>query len=153
MFREMVHILHGSFIWNILRLRLRIHDKKVVVVLTGENRKLDHYAIVYLEDFMKRKYADEALIFIDDKKTCKMIKAVDPPVALKIYKYPREKMERLYSYYSFYKFSDRVVFTYTDKPKDNQLGKALRETDINEKDAVCLGLYHLRAVPEKEDKI
>ncbi|NBH20534.1 hypothetical protein D3Z55_24965 [Clostridiaceae bacterium] len=53
----------------------------------------------------------------------------------------------MYDYYSFHKFSDKVVFTYTDLPGDNQLGRALRETKVNEEDAVCLGLYHLRRVP------
>lgn len=153
MFKEIIRILYGSLIWNILRLKLRIHKKKVVIILTGENKKLDYYTIVHLEDFINRKYADKAIILLDDKKACKMIKAANLSVPVKMYWYSKDRIERLYNYYSFYKFSDRVVFTYTDKPRDNQLGRALRETDINEEDAVCLGLYHLRTIPEKKVKI
>lgn len=147
MFKEIIRILCGSFIWNILRFRLRINSKKVVIILVGENRKLDYYAMHHLKDYMERKCVDHAIILLDDRKTYKMVKKVVPAVNLKIYRYSKDKMERLYNYYSFYKFSERVVFTYTDYPRDNQLGKALRETTINEEDAVCLGLYHLRTVP------
>ena len=51
------------------------------------------------------------------------------------------------------KMSTYIVFTYTTSPKDNQLGRVLKETQVNEEEAVCLGLYQLRKVPEiKETK-
>ena len=57
-------------------------------------------------------------------------------------------LKALYDYYSFDKFFDNIVFTYKTFPKYNLLGKVLNETSINEQDAVCLALYHLREVPE-----
>lgn len=147
MFKETIRILYGSFIWNILRLRLRINSKKVVIILVGENRKLDYYAMLHLKDYMERKCVDHTIILLDDKKIYKMVKKVASAVDLKIYCYSKDKIKKLYNYYSFHKFSERVVFTYTDQPKDNQLGRVLRETTINEEEAVCLGLYHLRTVP------
>lgn len=150
MIKKIIYVLQGFFIWDVLRLRLRIQNKKVVIILVNENKKLDYYAIMHLEDFVKRKCADEALILVDERRSYKMVRAVNPPIPVKIYWYPKDKIERLYEYYSFYKFSDRVVFTYTDNPKDNQLGRVLRETEIDEEDAVCLGLYHLRTIPKKD---
>ena len=67
MFKEVIRILYGSFIWNILRLRLRINSKKVVIILVGENRKLDYYAMLHLKDYMKRKCVNQALILLDEK--------------------------------------------------------------------------------------
>ncbi|MCI9546459.1 MAG: hypothetical protein HFH60_07230 [Lachnospiraceae bacterium] len=118
--------------------------------MTNENKKLDYYAMIHLEDFMKRKYADEAIILLNNKKAYKMIKMVNPAVSVKAYWYSKDKIEMLYNYYSFHKFSDRVVFTYTDNPRDNQLGRVLRETQVDEEEAVCLGLYHLRSIPSKK---
>ena len=57
-------------------------------------------------------------------------------------------MEKLYDYYSFMKFFDNIVFTYVDKPEDNLLGTYLEKTDVNEEDAACLALFHLRSVPK-----
>lgn len=154
MFRELAGLAMGAAEWQLLRARFLVHDKKVVVVLAHDNRKLDYYALYYLRDFMGRKYADQAVILTDEeaarKMACKMKKEGLLPDSARICLYPEERIRRLYQYYSFYKFSDKIVFTYTDSPGDNQLGKALRETAVDERDAVCLGFYHLRGIPERE---
>lgn len=154
MFREIMHLLKGASEWQRLCVRLGIGEKKAVLVLVNDNPRLDLYALYYLRDFMDRKYAEQAIVFSDDKKVCnravRMKQKGKLPDSVKIYRCPAEKMRALYKYYSFYKFSDKIVFTYTDDPKDNQLGKALRETPVNERDAVCLGLYHLRKISEKD---
>ena len=119
------------------------------MVLTGENHLLDRYSIEYLDLFAKRKSADNALVVWSDIESLegsdltrlklKRIKAV--------YLSDR-KVKLLYDYYSFDKFFDNIVFTYTSMPEENLLGRILAETEVNEKDAVCLALYHLRYVPE-----
>lgn len=49
-----------------------------------------------------------------------------------------------------YKFYENIVFTYDNRPEDNLLGDLLEEGLIDEKEAVCLGLFGLRKVPEAE---
>lgn len=147
MYRRILHILHGAFLWNLLRIRFRINDRTVVLILVNENEKLDYYTLAHLQDYMDRKSAKGALILLDSRKTCGMVRAADLPEHVRISWYPRRCREVLYAYYSFYKFSDKVVFTYVDRPKENLLGRALRETAVNEEDAACLGLYRLRRVP------
>lgn len=152
MFKRSLIILRESFQWLRLCIIYKINYKKVVLVLTGENRILDYYAIAYLEYFVKRKYADEAVILFHDVETKKMIKDFHFPFEVKTVFYPLEKIEELYDYYSFEKFFDNIVFTYTTFPKYNLLGRVLNETAVNERDAVCLALYHLRTVIELDEK-
>lgn len=152
MFKEMLHILRGSILWAALKARLQLNHRKVVIVLVDENKTLDYYAMVHLSNFMDRKFADEAIILFDNKATGKMAGSVKAAANKKLYYLPEKLVELLYDYYSFYKFSDKVVFTYTERPRDNLLGRALKETGVNEEDAVCLGLYHLRRVPETGDR-
>lgn len=147
MYKKILRMLHSALIWKMMCLRFRIDYKKVVVVLVNENKKLDYYAMAHLKDYMQRKFAEEALVLFNDKKVYKMVKGMKLDVHAKLYRYPMKRIKRLYEYYSFYKFFDNIVFTYTTQPKDNQLGKALKETQVNEEDAVCLGLYRLRTVP------
>lgn len=150
MVNELINVLYGAVIWQIWKLRFAINQKKVVLVLTGENQKVDESALNHLNDFMNRKYADGAIIIIDCKKMSQLIKKTALPSCVKVYQCSRNTIKFLYRYYSFYKCSDKLVFTYTDQPKDNQLGRVLRETLINEEEAVCLGLYRLRKIPEKK---
>lgn len=146
MFRRALVILCENLQWHKLCMTYKINYKKVVLVLINENSRLDYYAVVYLERFVKRKYAEEAIIFFHDPESKKMIDGFRFPFEVKTIFYPLEKIEKLYDYYSFEKFFDNIVFTYTTSPKYNLLGRVLEETEVNEQDAVCLALYHLREV-------
>lgn len=115
--------------------------------MTNENSKVDYYALLHLNDFMNRKYANEAIVIIDSKKAYQLVKKASLPSCVKLYQCSRKIIQLIYQYYSFYQCSDKLVFTYTNHPKDNQLGRVLRETSINEEEAVCLGLYRLRKIP------
>ncbi len=147
MFRSVFHIFHGAFLWQILRMRFGLDNGKAVLFLTGDNQKLDYFSMVYLQNFMEQKYVDGAVLFVKDKRESGLVRKIPLPGCVRCSWYSSRKMRILYDYYSFHKFSDKVIFTYTDLPGDNQLGRALRETKVNEEDAVCLGLYHLRRVP------
>lgn len=151
MLREISSVFHGMIIWKIFQMRFRVNEKKVVLVLTNDRKALDYYALVHLKNFMNRKYAKEAVILFSDQRTYVLLKRWKDNVPVRFVCWPERKIESLYRYYSFYRFSDKIVFTYTDTPKDNQLGKLLRETQIKEEEAVCLGLYRLRRVPEMEN--
>lgn len=152
MFRRVLHIFYGVLLWQVLRLRFGISQQKVVLFLMGDNRKLDEYALVHLKDFMDRKYAKEAVLFLKEKRNYGYLKRVKLPDGVHFCLYPVRKIQILYDYYSFHKFSDKILFTYTDSPKGNELGRLLRETEIDEEEAVCLGLYRLRSVPGRENR-
>jgi hypothetical protein len=118
-----------------------------VLVLNHENETLDKKAVEYLDYFMDRKTAKKALILYSDPDTRAWLKKVKLSDH-KVVKYmEKQRADLLYDYYSFDKFFDNIVFTWTSKPAENLLGRVLAETDVNETDAVCLALYHLRSIP------
>ena len=147
MLREIVAVCQGIGIWQELRFRVFVDEKTVVLVLTENNRKLDWYALVHLKDFMDRKYAKKAIILFHSKMAYQQIMSAGLPGSVRLCYWDEKKIWKIYIYYSFYRFSDKLVFTYTNIPKDNPLGKLLRETRIQEEEVVCLGLYRLRTVP------
>jgi len=143
--------LKGWLYWQQLRIKLKINYQKVVVVLTDDNRELDKEIMIHLKDFMDRKYADQAIILCKENRKIQF----SPHEAEKwidVHPIASERMELLYAFYSFMKFFDNIVFTYTEKPEDNLLGRYLVETSVNEEDAACLALYHLRCVPSRRAK-
>lgn len=150
MVRGMMSVLRGAAVWKMLRLRFHIDEKTVVLILTGDDRELDRYALIHLQDFMNRKYANKAIVICQDKETYGQIELAALPERVQICEWSKRRVQKLYGYYSFYRFSDRVVFTYTDNPADNLLGRLLRETVVGEEEAVCLGLYRLRKVLVRE---
>ena len=148
MVREIMSVMRGAAVWEMCKLRFHIDEKKVVLVLTGDSRELDRYALAHLQDYMDRKFAKKAVVIYQDKDTYRQIQPVALPKGTQVCRWGKKRVQRLYGFYSFYLFSDKVVFTYTDSPKDNLLGRLLRETMVGEEEAVCLGLYRLRKVPK-----
>ncbi|WP_026496488.1 hypothetical protein [Butyrivibrio sp. WCD3002] len=140
-------MIKGWFLWKILRIKYGINYKKVVLVLSGENRALDMACIDNLPDFIGRKYARAAIIFYPEDVYSLGDFDISPGDNVKLISLPGGDISKLYDYYCFMKFFDNIVFTFTDKPADNLLQRYLDETDINEDDAACLALYHLRYVP------
>ena len=147
----------GWIRWKIFCFRNGIYYPTVVIVLTGDNEKLDEYALLYLEDFMKRKSAEKAFIICTDDRKKRFLEQKDRQrilegqnVSIKILS--QKKLEMFYDFYSVYKCYDNLVFTYISQPKENMLERVLKETDVNEEDAVCLALYHLRCIPRTEEK-
>lgn len=148
MIKESAEIFYGAAIWKIWQLRFRINSKTVVLVLVNENKSLDRYALIHLKKFANRKYARKAVLIVNSKTIDTQMKKMKFPFSAKMYFCPKNEIEWVYRYYSFYKFSDKLVFTFISCPKDNQLGRLLKETEVNEEEAVCLGLYRLRKVFE-----
>ena len=148
MINEIREAVRGHILWRKIKLHYHINDQKVILVLVGENKKIDYFALVHLNDFVRWTCTKEAVIFVDDRKTISFIKKMNYTFAVKVGVMRKEARERLYKFYSFDKFFDHIVFTYTSKPKENMLDRVLEVTEINEEEAVCLALYHLRKVPK-----
>lgn len=158
MFKETAHVLWGAFLWQVLRLRFWIGYKKVVLVPVNENRELDYYALAHLKDYMDRKSVDSAIVLYCENETRCLSQEVLAEYAglekkVRLHRFSKKTIEKVYDYYSFYKFFDNIAFTYVSRPVENLLGKLLEKTLVDEEDAVCLGLYHLRTVPELRKKM
>jgi hypothetical protein len=99
---------------------------------------------------MDRKRCDAAVIFVESEEILQFAEThlnTNKPVKIKMIS--KDYIASIYNWYRVVRFNKNMFFTYTDKTKDNLLGRFMRETDINEKDAVCLAIYNFRGVVEE----
>lgn len=143
---KITKVIKGWFLWNKLKRKYSIDYKKVVLVLSGQNELLDKKCMDHLPDFKRRRFAEKAIVIRSFERASEQTMTDSEDLSDMIM--TCAEMELLFGLYCFYKFFDNIVFTYTCTPADNQLQKFLDETEVNETDAVCLALYHLREVPE-----
>ena len=127
-----------------------ILKKDVVLMLANDNLEFDRSAVTYLKIYMKRNMKENAHIFYFSERTEELLTSIADDVKIAVHKINEEDLKSLYDLYSFYKFYDYIFFTYTNYPQDNLLGRVLKETDISEREAVCLALYNFREVVEVE---
>ncbi len=150
MVKQSIEIIKGYFIWSVLKWKEHLDYKKVVLVLTGENAKVDDYAIRYLDYVMERKSAEQALVLVSDENAAQKVSLNVCRHKVKTKMICEKKIERIFKWYCLDKFYKNLIFTYVRTNKDNLLERFLNETEINEEDIVCLALYNLRKVPVKE---
>ena len=150
MIKESLEVILGYLLWLDIKRRYHMDYGKVALVLTGENDKVDGYALSYLDHVMERKCAKEALVIVPGKKDVKtvLLHSYRHPVRTKIMS--DGKIKLLYKWHCLDKFYRNLIFTYVRTNRDNLLERFLSETEINEQDAVCLALYNLREISGKE---
>lgn len=148
MISEMLHVIRGNFIWHHIKAVHGIGKQSVVLVLTGENRMVDEYAIRHLQTFAARRSADKVYVWAEREE---LIKKAEQSCELPVrrLKASAKRMQLLFDYYCFDKFFPNLIFTYINRPGDNRIGRLLYISDVNEEEIVCLGLYNLRMVPQE----
>lgn len=150
MLKDWLEILMGNLAWKYLKIVNGIDSTKVVLVLTGENELVDWYALKYLDRAIDRKQARKALILAYEENILQLAEGYPSFLhSVRIKRVSKRKIDLIYGWYRMVKFNKNLFFTFTDKTKDNLLGRFIRETEINEKDAVCLAIYNFRIIPEE----
>ena len=148
MIPEMLHVIRGNFIWHYIKAVHGIGRQSIVLVLTGENRTVDEYAIRHLQTFAARRSADKVFVWtVEEELYIKAVETCECPV--RRLHVSADRIQILFDYYCFDKFFPNLIFTYTNRPRDNRIGRLLSISDVNEEEIVCLGLYNLRMVPQE----
>lgn len=143
-------LVKGNLLWKYLRLRYAINDTTIVLFLTGENPEIDGYALKYLGLVMERKGCNRVVIFVENEELfCFAKEKLNETIKADVEMITVAQIMAIYNWYRVVRFNKNLFFTFTDRTKDNLLGKFIRETEINEKDAVCLAIFNFRKVVEE----
>lgn len=144
MVKELYHAFRGRMIWERLCRKYSVKSSCVTIVLAEDNAPWNACALRYLPAFMGRKSANRALILVKNG-----IHIDRNAVLYAALNWITEKeAEYLLNYYTLFRFSDNLVFFYTNRPQNNQSEFTLKYTDVTMDELVCLGLYRLREVPQ-----
>ncbi len=148
MVREMVRVTYARLVWRKYKRRFGLDGRTVTLVLAGESRKVDYYALAHLEDYVKRKVASRAVVLASDAKALRQARKRRFPFPVDVRRVAWKEILLLHEYYCFEEYFDNIAFTFIRRPEANMLWKLLRETDVDEEEVACLGCYCLRRMPE-----
>lgn len=137
---DVIKICLENISWKFFSAFHRIDEDTLVLALAAENEQIDAVSVQFFPDFLNKRFAKKGVILVD-KKAKEIIMC--PDTRVKILGVSRRKIKRYFDLYCFYKFSDRLVFTYVSSPKDNKLIKYIEQSDISEEDVVRLALFRL----------
>lgn len=140
MLRDIIRIVWIYYKWICFKLFHGINKDMIVLALANENKKLDDIAVKRFSEMLDKRYATGGMI-LAQREVFDDIVCNDKRI--KVIYTSSKKMEDLFSLYCFYSFTNNIVFTYVDTPKDNYLSDYIKNSDIDENDVVCLALFRL----------
>lgn len=148
---KIIRILLADLYWIFICIKENIDKRDVVLVLMGENKKVDELSLEYLDLFRKRRHARKAVVFVAQSETEKWKNKSGASESIKIRGIKKKYILLLYERYCMNKFFKNLVFTSVNTTKENMIDRYLKESNITEEDVVCLAFYNFRGIPQRNE--
>lgn len=133
--------------WIKISNKFDIKNKQIFVLLFPEkDSALNEKALIYLNEFIENRIAEGVVILSVDERVAKVARNYSDKI-IDIIKYPEKRAKYLMKYYTFYKFSEKLIIVSLTQPEGNIAYKAAGTNGVTIEDIVCLGIYTLRRVP------
>ena len=143
----LIRALRGCFVWKRIKRKYHIDERTAVIVLPENNVVWNQVALKYLPDYIIRKNADRAIVFLTDESKDSISADFKNLDNISFESIKRSQANLLADYYCLNRFYDKIQIFFLDYPYDNRSGYVLNTTDVTADELVCLGFYVLREVP------
>lgn len=141
---DIIKILFMKMEWDVFRILNHISDEEGILVLSGENAKIDEISVARFGEYLKKKYLSKGVILVNRFER-NMINHIKKNTALhiRIISLSPIRLKHFYKLHCVKPFVGNIAFTYINTPKDNKLGKYLEKSELDENELVCLALFRL----------
>ena len=147
MLKIVFNIWKGKMVWHVLKIQHRINYEKVVLVLKEDDNDWNRCAILHLQDYMRRKSVDKAVVLHSPNIKAETLPGLSGE-NIKAVRLSIKNMQYLTDYYCCYRFYDNIAFCFKNSPQDNNAEEILEKGEISKEELICLAFFHLRCVPK-----
>lgn len=139
----------GYRIWN------RIDEAQhapLYILMPEEKEEYNYYALLYLEEYLRRNGLHEAVILTCDEEAIAALGLFVPDGSIKVKAVYISRTEalRLIKYYALYEFTSRFVIVSLSEPYDTHGENLLGVRGVGKEDLVCFDIYRFGGKPERE---
>ena len=115
-------------------------DNTVVVLLPSCERKTNHLAMLYLDDMLKSRGHDNAIILTHDPEVIKAAHLYSDKI-LKVVCFSRKKAERIMQFYCLYEFSKKFIVASLDEPYGRNGSALIGKNGTTKEEIFVIGVY------------
>ena len=120
-------------------------DNTAVILMPSKDSEINFYALLYLDQMIKSRNYDNALILTYDpvvKKCAYMFSQMIIDVKF----FSREKAEDLMQYYCLYEFDNRLIVASLDEPYGRNGSAFIGRKELTSEEIFATGVYRLYPV-------
>lgn len=148
-------VTHYIKAWWGYRIWKRIDKEQhapMYILMPKEKDEYNYYALLHLEEYLKRKRLKGAVVLTCDKEAIVALEmfVTDAKIKVKPVYISREKATRLIKYYALYEFTSRLVIVSLSEPYDTHGENLLGIKGIGKEDLVCFDIYKFGEKPERK---
>ncbi len=139
--KNLIDTYRGWWVWHRVVRKYHI-GATAVVLMPGTNRQYNRSALLFLDQMLKQRKYDNAVILTVDKVVAACAELFSENIRAVEY-ISRRRAEQLMQFYCLYEFDPRFIVASLDEPDGRNAGRlvGLRGTTVDE--LMALGVYKL----------
>jgi hypothetical protein len=132
----------GMEYWHKLKNELTLGDNECVLLFPSINREINYTCLLYLNQLLKHRHYENAVILCIDKSIIKNAKRFSSNIR-KVVEISRDDAICLMKYYSLFEFSNRFFICSLDEPEGRMGELLLEKWKFPMHEMVCVGIYRI----------
>ena len=125
--------------------------KKVFVIFPDHDKKINHYGLLYLDDFLLRNEYKCAVIITSEQNLCDTAKTFSEKIVETVF-IPKTKMQNLIDYYAFNPTLQNILIISLEKPQGRNGTSMIGKKDLSTEQIIAIGIYHLLPYKKIEEE-
>ena len=142
LYKNLIAAYRGWWQWRKVIHRSGVGNATVVVLLPDCNRETNYLALLYLDDMLKSRKYDNAVILTHDPAVLKSAQLFSKKT-LYVIPFSRKKAEDLMQFYCLYEFDRRFIVASLDEPNGRNGSALIGKRGTTVEEIFVIGVYRV----------
>lgn len=141
LYKNLIKAYSGWWQWRKIK-KVKGFNNTAVVLLPTCEREVNHLALLYLDDMLKSRRHDNAIILTHDPEVLKAASLYSNKI-LKVIPFSRKKAEHIMQFYCLYEFNKKFIVASLDEPYGRNGSALIGKRGTTKEEVFVIGIYRI----------
>ena len=142
MYKNLFAAYCGWWSWKKIIKRKEVSNRTVILLLPSCDREVNYFALLHLDELLKKRNFDNALILSHDGAVKKSAALFSDKI-LDVIEYSRKNAENLMQFYCLYDFDRRFIVASLDEPTGRNASRLIGKRGTTKEELLVIGVYRV----------
>ncbi|MCM1183100.1 MAG: hypothetical protein NC337_06985 [Roseburia sp.] len=141
LYKNLFKAYAGWWEWRKIK-KIKGFGNTAVVLLPSCEREINHLALLYLDDMLRSRKHDNAVILTHDPEALKAARLYSDRI-IKVVDFSRKKAERIMQFYCLYEFNKKFIVASLDEPYGRNGSALIGKKGTTKEEVFVIGVYRI----------
>ena len=141
LYKNLFKAYGGWWQWRKIK-KIKGFDNTAVILLPSIERDINHLALLYLDDMLKSRGHDNAIILTHDPEVMKAAHLYSDKI-LKVVPFSRKNAEYIMQFYCLYEFNKKFIVASLDEPYGRNGSVLVGKRGTTKEEIFVIGVYRI----------